>query len=213
VDNFFGGTGRHAKFEGREFTPTEQRVISIVLDAAFKDLQEAWKPVMPVEFNFISREVNPQFANIVSPNEVVVLSTFHVELDGGGGDFQMTLPYSMLEPIRELLDAGVQSDISEKDERWEMSLMEEIKAAEVTLSTVIAEVELNLRDLLDLNEGDIIPINVPDTVTLLAEDIPVFRCNYGVANGNMAVKVLEVIPRVTMPNETALIVAGVNKNE
>ncbi len=213
VDNFFGGTGRHAKIEGREFTPTEQRVISMVLDAAFLDLQMAWKPVMPVEFRFISREVNPQFANIVSPNEVVVLSTFHVELDGGGGDFQVTLPYSMLEPIRELLDAGVQSDVSEKDERWTVSLMEEIKAAEVTLSTELAEVELTLRDLLDLKEGDIIPIDMAETVTLLAEEIPIFRCNYGVANGSMAVKVIEVIPRPTMQNETALIVAGATKHE
>ena len=213
VDNFFGGTGRHAKIEGREFTPTEQRVISMVLEAAFVDLQQAWKPVMPVDFVFVSREVNPQFANIVSPNEVVVLSTFHVELDGGGGDFMVTLPYSMLEPIRELLDAGVQSDVSEKDERWTTSLVEEIKAAEISLASELASVELTLRDLLDLKEGDIIPIDMPDTVTLLAEEIPMFRCTYGVANGSMSVKIQEVIPRPTMPAETALAVVGANENE
>ena len=118
VDNYYGGVGRHAKIEGRDFSATEQRVINIVLTDAFKDLENAWKPVMHVNFEFNSMEVNPQFANIVSPTEVVVVSTFHVELDGGGGDFQVTIPYSMVEPIRDLLDAGIASDIEDKDERW-----------------------------------------------------------------------------------------------
>ena len=107
VDNFFGGGGRfHTKIEGREFTPTELRVIQMVLDLAFKDLSQAWKPVMDVGFDYQSSEVNPHFANIVSPTEVVVVNTFRVELDGGGGDLHVTMPYSMVEPIRQLLDAG-----------------------------------------------------------------------------------------------------------
>ena len=198
VDNFFGGIGRHAKIEGREFTPTEQRVISMVLELAFHDLEEAWKPVLPVKFDFVSREVNPQFANIVSPNEVVVLSTFHVELDGGGGDFQVTLPYSMLEPIRELLDAGLQSDSSEKDERWTTSLLDEIKLAEIPVNSTLTEVNLSLRDVLNFKEGDIIPIDLPDEVTLVSNDIPLFRCEYGVSEGMMAVKVDRPIDKGTL---------------
>lgn len=208
VDNFFGGIGRHAKIEGREFTPTEQRVISMVLELAFKDLEEAWKPVLPVKFDFLSREVNPQFANIVSPNEVVVLSTFHVELDGGGGDFQVTLPYSMLEPIRELLDAGLQSDSSEKDDRWTTSLLEEIKLAEIPVYSTLTEVDLTLRDVLDFKEGDVIPIDLPDEVTLISDEIPLFRCEYGVSEGMMAVKINRPVDKGSMQTNTLEMLEG-----
>ena len=111
VENFFGGDGRyHAKIEGREFTPTERRIIQMLLKLVFEDYKEAWAPVMDVEFEYLDSEVNPAMANIVSPTDVIVVSSFHIELDGGGGDFHVAMPYSMLEPIRELLDAGVQSD-------------------------------------------------------------------------------------------------------
>lgn len=200
VDNYYGGIGRHAKIEGREFSATEQRVIQIVLNDAFKDLEVAWKPVLPVEFKFTSMEVNPQFANIVSPTEVVVVSTFHVELDGGGGDFQVTIPYSMLEPIRELLDAGIQSDASEMDDRWAKSLNEEIKVAEVELSSTLTETTLPLSQIIKLKPGDIIPIKFPEKVTLCAEDVPIFRGKLGISNDNMAIKILEEVER---PEEAA----------
>ena len=193
VDNYYGGVGRHAKIEGRDFSATEQRVVDLVLKDAFKDLEDAWKPVMHVDFEFMNTEVNPQFANIVSPTEVVVVSSFHIELDGGGGDFQVTIPYSMVEPIRDLLDAGIASDIADKDERWVLSLREEIKLAEVKVSCELAEVELPLVDVLNLREGDILPISMPETVTLRAEDIPVLRGKFGVSKGSKAVKITEAV--------------------
>lgn len=193
VDNYYGGVGRHAKIEGRDFSATEQRVINIILKNTFKDLEDAWKPVMHVNFEFMSMEVNPQFANIVSPTEVVVVSTFHVELDGGGGDFMVTIPYSMVEPIRDLLDAGIASDIADKDERWVISLREEIKLAEVDLSCKLTEVELLLGDVINLKEGDILPIMMPDMVTLRAEDIPVLRGKVGESRGSKAVKIIEAV--------------------
>ena len=138
IDNYFGGEGRfQARIEGREFTATELRVIHMVLELCFADLTNAWSPVMDVEFEFVSHEVNPQFANIVSPSEVVVVSTFHIELDGGGGDIHITLPYSMLEPIRELLDTGLQSDRSADDGRWAKTFREEIMVADVELSPAL----------------------------------------------------------------------------
>lgn len=196
VDNFFGGDGRyHAKIEGREFTPTEQRVIQMLLNLAFKDLREAWAPVMDVDFEYINSEVNPQFANIVSPTEVVVASKFHIELEGGGGDLHVTMPYSMLEPIREMLDAGVQSDRTDTDERWMVALREEIRTAEVELESRLTETELSLRDIMNMKPGDIIPIDMPDLVTLRAEGIPIFRGTLGVANDNMAIKVVKQVER------------------
>ena len=155
VDNFFGGDGRHAKIEGREFTPTEVRVVQLVLSQIFADMIEAWQPVMEVEFEYVGSEVNPAMANIVSPSEVVVVSTFHIELDGGGGDFHMTIPYSMIEPIREVLDAGVQSDIDDIDERWTQSLREDIMDAPVPIHGTLVEREITLREVAELQEGDI----------------------------------------------------------
>jgi flagellar motor switch protein FliM len=196
VDNFFGGDGRyHAKIEGREFTPTEQRVIQMLLNLAFKDLHEAWAPVMDVDFEYINSEVNPQFANIVSPTEVVVASKFHIELEGGGGDLHMTMPYSMLEPIREMLDAGVQSDRTDTDERWMVALREEIRTAAVELESTLTETELTLRDIMNMKPGDIIPIEMPETVTLRAEGIPIFRGTLGIANDNMAIKIVKQVER------------------
>ena len=194
VDNYFGGEGKyHTKIEGREFTPTEMRVIEMLLGLAFKDLKEAWAPIMQIGFEYLNSEVNPQFANIVSPSEVVVVTTFHVELDGGGGDLHVTMPYSMVEPIREILDAGVQSDRSDTDERWVHALREDMKEAQVELTTTLLEVTLSLEDVLNMKPGDIIPVDLPEKSVLRVEDIPIFRGKYGIHEGMNAVKISEAI--------------------
>ena len=190
VDNFFGGTGRfHTKIEGRDFTPTEVRVIQMLLDLAFGDFREAWKPVLDVEFSYVGHEVNPQFANIVSPSEVVVVATFHIDLETGGGDIYLCLPYSMVEPIRDLLDAGVQSDRGERDERWEVAMREEVMGAEVELSSILTEITLSVRELAALQVGDVIPLDMPEEVSLLAADMPVCQGRLGTSEGQYAVQI------------------------
>lgn len=195
VDNFFGGDGRHVKIEGREFTPTENRVVQMVLEQAFIDMQEAWKAVLPVKFDFLRAEVNPSLANIVSPSEVVVVNSFHVELDGGGGEMHLTLPYSMIEPLREVLDAGVQSDVGDQDERWMKSLREEIMGAKVELKGKLLDKKIKLTDLAKLKAGDILPIEMPESVLMLANGVPAFRGKMGEANGNLALKVINRVER------------------
>jgi len=196
VDNFFGGGGRfHTKIEGREFTATELRVIRMVLDLAFSDLKQAWKPVLEIEFDYQGSEVNPHFANIVSPTEVVVVNTFRIELEGGGGDLHVTMPYAMVEPIRDLLDAGVQSDRSDTDERWARAIRDEMKEARVGLSSTLVETSISLRELNQLKAGDVIPVDLPELVTLEAEETPVFRGKFGVHNGSRAIKIVsKIIP-------------------
>lgn len=196
VDNFFGGDGRyHAKIEGREFTPTERRIIQMLLKLIFEDYKEAWSPVMDVSFEYLDSEVNPSMANIVSPTEVVVISSFHIELDGGGGDFHVALPYSMLEPIRELLDAGVQSDKEDTDMRWSKALRDEIMDVPVGLNTHLLDVELPLRKIMELKNGDIIPIEMPETLTVLVEDLPTFRAKLGKSREQIAIKIDSKIKR------------------
>ena len=170
-----------------------QQVVTSILHKIFDDLKEAWAPVMNVDFEYTGSEVNPHFANIVTPTEVVVVSTIHVELDNGGGDIHITMPYSMLEPIREQLDAGVQSDSSDFDQRWINSLREEVKAAPVEISSTLTETIISLRELNDLKVGDVIPVDLPDIVTGEIDGIPVFRGQYGLSRGSRAIKVTEMI--------------------
>lgn len=195
VDNFFGGDGRHAKIEGREFTPTELRVVQMVLDQAFVDLKEAWKAVMDIDFEFINSEVNPSMANIVSPSEVVVVSTLHVELDGGGGEMHITMPYAMIEPIREVLDAGLQTDTDERDDRWVNSLREDVMDARVKLECDFANRQISLRDIVELKEGDIIPITMPDFQVITANGVPIFKGNVGQSNDHYAIKLDDFFER------------------
>lgn len=195
VDNFFGGDGRHAKIEGREFTPTELRVVRMVLDQAFADLHEAWHALIDLNFEYLNSEVNPALANIVSPSEVVVVSTFHVELDGGGGDIHITMPYSMIEPIREMLDAGLQADLDDQDERWGKALREDILDVNVPFSSTVARRQIRLRELLSMQPGDVIPVELPETMVLRANGVPTFKVKLGSHKGNLALQVLGPVER------------------
>lgn len=195
VDNFFGGTGRFAKIEGREFTATETRVIHMLLKHVFANMKEAWSHVAQLDIEYLNSEINPHFANIVSPTEIVVVTSFHIELDGGGGDVHITMPYSMLEPMRELLDAGVASDRVEHDERWVQALKEELEDAEVELTTSLGRGRISMQQLMDLQAGDIIPCDFTGRATVLAEDVPIFRGTFGVSHGQQAVQIEERVSR------------------
>ena len=160
---------------------------------------------MKMDFEYLNSEVNPHFANIVAPSEIVVVSKFKIELEGGGGHIHVTLPYSMIEPIRELLDAGIQSDRVEKDERWGVALREQVKDAEVELSSELARATISLRQLAQLKPGDVIPVTLPKTLQLCVEDLPLYRGSFGVANGHNAIRITDVVnrPRSTSQREAA----------
>jgi flagellar motor switch protein FliM len=195
VDNFFGGNGRFAKIEGREFTATETRVIHMLLKHVFAGIKEAWSHIAKLDIEYLNSEINPHFANIVSPTEIVVVTSFHVELDGGGGDVHITMPYAMIEPMRELLDSGVASDRVEHDERWVVALKEEIEDAEVELKTLLGRGRITMQQLLELEAGDIIPCDFTGQATVLVEDVPVFRGSFGVSHGQQAVQIGERVNR------------------
>jgi flagellar motor switch protein FliM len=195
VDNFFGGNGRFAKIEGREFTATETRVIHMLLKHVFANVKEAWSHVAHLDIEYINSEINPHFANIVSPTEIVVVTSYHIELDGGGGDIHITMPYSMIEPMRELLDSGVASDRVEHDERWVHTLKEEIEDAEVELKTLLGRGRITMEQLLALEPGDVIPCDFSGRATVLAEDVPIFRGTFGVSHGQQAVQIEERVSR------------------
>jgi flagellar motor switch protein FliM len=190
VDSFFGGDGRHAKIEGREFTPTEIRLINKVIDQFFADLEGSWEPVMPLKFEVSGHEVNPAMANVINPSEVVVVSSFQVDMEGGTGEFHVTMPYSMLEPIRDILISGYKPAEEELDEQWLTSLKGDMLGASMNLDLVIAERKMKLRDVMQLEAGDVIPIDIADTLLLKAARVPIFNCKLGTSRGNLAVKVM-----------------------
>jgi flagellar motor switch protein FliM len=195
VDSFFGGSGRHAKIEGREFTQTENRVIQMVLKQVFSDFHEAWGPVAKLEVEYLNSEINPHFANIVSPSEIVVVTSFRIELDGGGGELHVTMPYSMIEPLRDVLDSGMQSDRAERDESWTVTMREEIEEAEVEIVPVIGRSVVTVGRLLNLKPGDVIPCDFAGSVTLVAEGVPILRGSYGASRGQQAVKIEKHLAR------------------
>ena len=195
VDNFFGGDGHHAKIDGREFTPTELRVVQMLLDQVFKDLEEAWKSLFDISFDCVGSEVNPAMANIVSPSEAVIVSSFHIDLDGGGGDMHITMPYSMIEPIKDVLDSGMTGDVDEVDERWLKALRRDILRASVDLECTVVEKKMSLREIIDLKKGDVIPVDIPENLVLRANGVPIYKTRMGTSRGHLG---LEIMGRTTI---------------
>ncbi len=199
VDNLFGGDGRfHMRVEGRDFTATEQRIIQNMLNVVFEEMKKCWEPVFPVDFEYIRSEMNTQFANIATPSEVVVVTTFNIELGSGGGDFHVCLPYAMIEPIRDMLYSSMQGERMEVDERWAKMLTKQIQAAEVNLIATLGEAPVNLGQILNMQVGDVISLDIPEAIVAEVDGLPVLECKYGVLNGQYALKVNKIL---TMPEQ------------
>ncbi|GGI53042.1 flagellar motor switch protein FliM [Oxalicibacterium solurbis] len=194
VDNLFGGDGRfHTRVEGRDFTQTEQRIIQRILGIIFETYAKSWEPVYPVEFEFIRSEMNTQFANIATPNEVVVSTTFTVELGPVSGEMHFCVPYSTIEPIRDLLTSSMQGETLEMDKRWIRLMTQQIQTAEVEILANMGSASVTLGDILNMKAGDIIPIAVPDRITAEVDGVPVMECSYGKLNGQYALRVEKLI--------------------
>ncbi len=194
VDNLFGGDGRfHMRVEGRDFTPTEQRIIQNLLDVVFEEYKKSWDPIYPVEFEYVRSEMNTQFANIATPTEVVVSVTFNIELGAGGGDFHVCMPYAMIEPIRDLLYSSMQADRTEVDERWVKQMSLQIQDAEVDLVANLGHTPVTLSQIVNLKVGDVISLDIPEAIVADVDGVPMLECKYGVVNGQYALKVNKVL--------------------
>jgi flagellar motor switch protein FliM len=197
IDVFFGGNGRYAKIEGRDFTPTENQIIDLMMEQAFAAAQEAWASILPARIEFITREVNPNFANIVSGTDIVVVSRIRVEFEGRGGEIHLTLPYAMLAPLKDTLRAGMQSDHADREERWSQLLRNELEESEVELATCLGTAQTTVAKLIDMRPGDVIPIEFDGQVTVLADGIPLFWGELGQQRGRKVVRVRQMNTRKT----------------
>jgi flagellar motor switch protein FliM len=190
VDNMFGGDGRfHTRVEGRDFTPTEQRIIQGLLGVVFTEYSKSWKPVYSISFEYIRSEMNSQFANIATPSEIVVSTTFTLEFGGATADMHICFPYSMLEPIRDLLYSTMQSDQLSTDKRWISTLRKQLKGAEVEVVAQLGHGTITLGQILRLKAGDVIPLAIPERIHALVDSVPLMECSYGQQNGQYALKV------------------------
>lgn len=190
VDNMFGGDGRfHTRVEGRDFTATEQRIIQGLLNVVFTEYSKSWKPVHNITFEYIRSEMNSQFANIATPSEIVVATSFTLEFGGATADMHICFPYSMLEPIRDLLYSTMQSDQLSTDKRWIGTLRKQLQGAEVEIVAQLGAGQVSLREILRLKPGDVIPINIPSRIEAQVDSVPLMECTYGQQNGQYALRV------------------------
>ena len=190
VDNLFGGDGRfHTRVEGRDFTATEQRIIRGLLGVVFEEYQRAWQPVYPLSFEYVRSEMNTQFANIATPSEVVIAITLTLEFSGNSSELHMCIPYSMVEPIRDLLHSSMHSEQTSQDNRWTTMLTRQLQAAEVELVATLAGTTVSLGQVVGFKAGDVIPIEIGDTVQARVDGVPVMETRYGIQNGQYALKI------------------------
>ena len=194
VDNMFGGDGRfHSRVEGRDFTLTELRIIQKMLQVVFEDYEKSWAPMHPVTFEYVRSEMHTQFAAIANPSEIVVTATFNIELGGSGGQLHIVMPYSMIEPIRDVLYSATQGDSYEPDKRWVRMLSKQVQLADVDLVAQFARIPATLEQILGMKAGDVIGADIPKTVVAEVDGVPVFECTYGTQNGRYAIKVDRIL--------------------
>ena len=198
IDSLFGGAGKfHTRIEGRDFSATEQRVIQRLVDVITTEYKRAWSGIYPLELDYQRSEMQPQFANIATPSEIVVATTFTLEIGDTSGSVHFCIPYATLEPIRDVLYSSIQGDSSEPDRRWVNLLKEQIQAAEVELVTELGTAPATVEQLLALKPGDFIELDLNPLVQAKVDGVPVFDCHYGVADGHYAIKIDRLLTNPT----------------
>jgi flagellar motor switch protein FliM len=190
IDSLFGGIGKfHARIEGRDFSATEQRVILRLVEVITAEYKKAWQGIYPLELDYQRSEMQPQFANIATPSEIVVSTSFTLEIGDTSGTVYFCIPYSTLEPIRDVLYSTTQGDSAEPDRRWVNLLKHQIQAAEVELVAELGEAPATVEQLLAFKPGDFIELDLDPVIKTKIDGVPVFDCHYGTSNGKYAIKV------------------------
>ncbi|MEW6100085.1 MAG: flagellar motor switch protein FliM [Pseudomonadota bacterium] len=194
IDSLFGGNGKfHTRIEGRDFSPTEQRIINRLVDVIREEYKKAWHGIYPVELEYQRSEMQPQFANVATPSEIIVATSFTLEIGDTAGTIHFCIPYATLEPIRDVLYSTVQGDSVGTDRRWVKLLTHQIQAAEVDLVVELGKAPANVEQLLALKPGDFIELDLAPLVQAKVDGVPVFECQYGTSNGKYAIKIENIL--------------------
>jgi flagellar motor switch protein FliM len=190
IDALFGGAGKfHTRIEGRDFSPTEHRVITRLVEVITAQYKDAWQGIYPLELMYQRSEMQPQFANIATPSEVVICTSFTLELGETTGSIHFCIPYSTLEPIRDVLYSTIQGDVGVDDKRWVKLLTQQLQAADVELVAELAHAPATVEQLLAYKPGDFIELDMQKGIEAKVAGVPVFECHYGTSNGKYALKI------------------------
>ncbi|MGK2899026.1 MAG: flagellar motor switch protein FliM [Burkholderiaceae bacterium] len=194
IDALFGGAGKyHTRIEGRDFSPTEQRIIGRLVDVITAEYKKAWTGIYPLELDYQRSEMQPQFANIATPSEIVVATSFTLEIGDASGTIHFCIPYATLEPIRDVLYSTIQGDAAEPDRRWVNLMKQQIQSAEVELIAELAQAPATVEQLLSFKVGDFIELDLHQAIQAKVVGVPVFDCHYGTSNGKYALKVNQLL--------------------
>jgi flagellar motor switch protein FliM len=190
IDTLYGGTGKfQTRIEGRDFSATEQRVINRLVDVITLEYKKAWMGIYPLELEYQRSEMQPQFANIATPSEIVIATSFQLEIGDISGSIHFCFPYSTLEPIRDVLYSSTQGDSIEVDRRWVNVLTREIQAAEITLVAELAKADATVEQLLAMKKGDFIELERESRIQATVDGVPIFECQYGTHNAKYAIRI------------------------
>ncbi len=198
IDSFFGGTDRpFTNIEGKEFTAIELSFLKKVMDMAINDLEDAWMPIHRIDAQYLRTEINPQFVGIVPPSDVVIVTNLQIEFESASGLIMIVIPYSTIEPIKQKLSSSFQTDIELVDNVWSSALHRHILRADTFLSVNLGKTEISVGDLLNLEKGDIIPLNQDATgeINILVEGVEKIRSLIGTHKGNKAIQILDKISK------------------
>jgi flagellar motor switch protein FliM len=194
IDALFGGVGKfHTRIEGRDFSATEQRVIARLVATVCADYQQAWQGIHPLRLEVQRTEMQPQFATIAAANDMVVTTSFTIEVGESSGAIHFCFPYTTLEPIREVLYGVPQATVTGADTRWLHLLKTQIQAAEVDLIAELATAQATVEQLLSFKPGDFIELDLDPAIQAKVDGVPVLDCHYGTANNRYAIKVDRLI--------------------
>lgn len=199
VDSFFGGADRpYTKVDGKDFTPIELSIVRKVVELAITDLEAAWASVEKIGCSFVRTEVNPQFVGIVPPTDVVIASTFDVELENATGTISMVIPYATIEPIKQKLSTGFQVESDQTDKKlWTSIIKEQLLDTDLDIKVNLGETEIQLQDLMGLKIGDVIPLtqDASGELDVQIEQVKKFKGYYGNHHGTVAVQVTRAIEK------------------
>ena len=194
IDALFGGAGKYpTRIEGRDFSATEQRIIRRLLDVVTADYKRAWDGIYPLELEYVRSEMQPQFANIATASEMVVSTSFTLEIGEATGTIHFCIPYATFEPIRDVLYSTMQGASNAPDHRWINLMTQQIQSAEVELVAELAQAPATVEQLLALKAGDFIELDLHQAIQAKVAGVPVLDCHYGTSNGKYALKVDQLL--------------------
>ena len=199
VDSFFGGADRaYTKIEGKDFTQIELSIVRKVVDLAIEDLELAWESVEKIGCSFVRTEVNPQFVGIVPPTDVVIASTFDVELENANGTITIVIPYSTIEPIKQKLSSGFQVESDQTDKKlWTTIICDQLMETDMNVKVDLGQAHITLGDLMELKVGDVLPLDQDSTgeLDIQVEGVRKFKGYHGIHHGSVALQVTRTIEK------------------